>query len=188
MLFHAGRQLAATPLHEIEHRFGIAISESELRFGGVIGMGCRFPSTWCCTPLSRPCRCRQARWPRPRCARSVPFQTLSLRMAEGWLVSLGRVLLTLGRGGFSTVRSRRVDVNERLLDHQIKTGTDLFSRRPHVRSVVDQVSKPATAGASLSPGPPIHLPLPGSHNMLLAVEATVAAQVPPLRGTVPPST
>jgi hypothetical protein len=41
LLFHAGRQLAATPLHEIEHRFGIAISESELRFGGVIGMACR---------------------------------------------------------------------------------------------------------------------------------------------------
>jgi len=51
LLFHVGRQLAATPLHEIEQQFGIAISESELRFGGVIGMACRFPSTWCCAPL-----------------------------------------------------------------------------------------------------------------------------------------
>src|SRR5262249_4432958 len=42
------------------------------------------------------------------------------------------------------------------------------SSSPHVRSAVDQLSKPATAEASLSPGPPIPLPLPGSHSMLLA--------------------
>ena len=42
LLIHAGRQLAATPLHEIEQRFGIAIPESELRFGAVIGMARRF--------------------------------------------------------------------------------------------------------------------------------------------------
>ena len=49
-------------------------------------------------------------------------------MGGGLVVNLGRVLLTLGRGS-STVRSRRVDVNDSLLDHQIKTWADLFSHR-----------------------------------------------------------
>src|SRR5262245_43801859 len=54
LLIHAGRQLAATPLHEIEQRFGIAIPESELRFGAVIGMA-RASSAWCLL-IARPLR------------------------------------------------------------------------------------------------------------------------------------
>jgi hypothetical protein len=38
VLIHASKQMATTPVHEIEQRVGVAIPESELRFGGVIGI------------------------------------------------------------------------------------------------------------------------------------------------------
>src|SRR5262249_46385921 len=37
-LLHASKQMATIPVREIEQRFGVAIPESELRFGGVIGI------------------------------------------------------------------------------------------------------------------------------------------------------
>ncbi len=38
LLIHAGRKRAATPLGEIERRFGVDVPELELRFGGIVGI------------------------------------------------------------------------------------------------------------------------------------------------------